>query len=75
MKTVTPLPEDNKIVILHAFVLLRETGYQSDDVGPGLEIIPRAAELVALIQVNHIMPSEPQAHLLVESIHTAQDPK
>ena len=30
---------------------------------------------MALVHVNYVMPRETQAHLLVESIYTTQDPK
>ena len=75
MKTIIPLLRDNKVVILHALVRLRKAQYQSDNVGLGLEIVSYIGELVALVHVNHIMTHEPQAHLLVESIYTAQDSK
>ena len=30
---------------------------------------------MALVQVDHIKPHEPQAYLLVKSVYTSQDPK
>ena len=30
---------------------------------------------MALVQVDHIEPREPQAYLLIESVHATQDPK
>ena len=75
MKTVMPLPGDNQIVILHAFVRLRKTRYQSNDVRPRLEIISRASKFVALVHVDYVMPHKPQAHLLIDSIYATQDPK
>ena len=75
IKTVVPLPNDNHVVILHALIRFKEARYQSDNLGLGLEIVSRVSELVALVHVNHIMPHEPQAHLLIESIYAAQDPK
>ena len=70
-----PLPRDNQVVILHAFVRLKKTRYQFNNVGPRLEIISHAGKFVALVYVNNIMPYEPQSHLLVKSIYATQDPK
>ena len=75
VKTIMPLPGDNQVVILHAFVRLRKTQYQSNNIGPRLEIISRVCKFVALVHVNYIVPREPQAYLLVESIYAIQDPK
>ena len=69
MKTVVPLPGVNQVVILHAFVRLRKTRYQSNNVESRLEIISRVYKFVALVHVNYILPRESQAHLLVQSIY------
>ena len=69
IKTITPLPGDDKEVVLLAFVCFGKARYHSDNVGPGLEIVPCAGKLVALVHVNHVLPRKPQAYLLVESIY------
>ena len=58
MKTVMPLPQNNQIIIFQALVGLRETGYQPNNVGPGLEIIPRAGKGMALVHMNDVMLGE-----------------
>ena len=75
MKTIVPFPEGDQVVILHAFVGLRKTRYQSNNVGSRLEVISCVGKLVALIHMNDIMPRESQAHLLVESVYITQDSK
>ena len=70
-----PLLGDDKVFVLHAFVRLKKTLYQSNNVGSRLEIISRVGKFVALVHVNNIMPREPQTHLLVESVYATQDPK
>ena len=75
MKTIVPFPEGDQVVILHAFVGLRKTRYQSNNVGSRLEVISCVGKLVALIHMNDIMPRESQAHLLVESVYITQDTK
>ena len=75
MKIVVPFPRGDQVVILHAFVGLRKTRYQSNNIRPRLEVISRVGELVALIHMNDIMPRESQAHLLVESVYVTQDSK
>ena len=75
VKTVMPLLGDNQVFVLHAFVRLKKTLYQSNNVGSRLEIISRVGKFVALVHVNNIMPREPQAHLLIESVYATQDPK
>ena len=75
MKTIVPFPEGDQVVILHAFVGLRKTRYQSNNVGSRLEVISCVGKLVALIHMNDIMPRESQAHLLVESVYVTQDSK
>ena len=75
MKTIVPFPEGDQVVILHAFVGLRKTRYQSNNVGSRLEVISCVGKLVALIHMNDIMPHEFQAHLLVESVYVTQDSK
>ena len=75
MKTVMPFLRGDQVVILHAFVGLRKTQYQSNNVRPRLEVISPIGELVALIHMNNIMPCESQARLLVESIYATHDPK
>ena len=54
-----PLLGGNQIVILQAFVGLRKAGYQSNNIGPGLEVISRAGKGMALVHVNDVMPCEP----------------
>ena len=75
MKTVMPFPWGNQVVILHAFVGLGKTQYQSDNVGLELEVISLAKELVALIHMNNVMPRESQAYQLVKSVYATQNPK
>ena len=75
VKIVMPLLGDNQIVVLHAFVRLRKTRYQSNNVGPRLKVISRVSKFVAPVHVNNIIPRELQAYLLVESIYATQDPK
>ena len=69
VKTFMPLPGDNQVVIFYAFVRLRKTRYQSNDVGSRLEIISHSGKFVALIHMNYIEPREPQAHLLIKSVY------
>ena len=69
VKTVMPLLGDNQVVILHAFVRLRKAGYQSNDVGPRLEIISHASKFVALVHMDYIKSREPQAHFLIKSVY------
>ena len=59
VKTVVPFPEGDQIVILQALVGLRKAGYQSNDIGPGLEVISRASKGMTLVHVNDIVPCEP----------------
>ena len=54
LKTVVPFSGGNQVVILHAFVGLRKTRYQSNNIRPRLEVISRVGELVALIHMNYI---------------------
>ena len=58
MKTVVPFPIGDQVVILHAFVGLRKTRYQSNNVRPRFEVISRVGELVTLIHMNDLMPRE-----------------
>ena len=53
-----PLPQNDQIVILQALVGLRETGYQLNNIGLGLEIIPRAGKGMALVHMSNVMPCE-----------------
>ena len=64
-----------KTVILHTLIRFGKTGYQPDDLGPGLEVVSRIGELVAFVHVDHIMPCEPKAQLLVQNVYAAQNPK
>ena len=75
IKIIVPFPRGDQVVILHAFVGLRKTRYQSNNVRPRLEVISPIGELVALIHMNNIMPRESQARLLIESIYAIQNPK
>ena len=75
MKTVMPFPEGDQVVVLHAFVRLEKTRYQSNNVGPRLKVISRAFELMALVHINDIVSRKSQAHLLIESIYATQNPK
>ena len=75
VKTVMPFLGDNQFVVLYAFGRLRKTRYRSNNVGSRLEIISHVGKFVALVHVNDIMPREPQAHLLVESVYATQDSK
>ena len=59
VKTVVPLPGDDQIVILQAFVGLRKAGYQSNNIGMGLEVISRTSKGMALVHVNDVVPCEP----------------
>ena len=58
VKTIVPLLRGDQIVILQALVGLKKAGYQSNDIGPGLEIISRAGKGMALVHVNDVMPCE-----------------
>ena len=75
MKIVVPFPRGDQVVILHAYVGLRKTRYQSNNIRPRLEVISRVGELVALIHMNDLMARESQAHLLIKSIYATQYPK
>ena len=44
MKSVVPFPRGNQVVILHALIGLRKTQYKPNNVGPGLEVIPRVSK-------------------------------
>ena len=59
VKTVVPLPRDDQIVILQAFVGLRKARYQSNNIGMGLEVISRTSKGMALVHVNDVVPCEP----------------
>ena len=69
VKTVIPFLKDNQVVILHAFIRLRKTQYQFNDVRPRLEIISHTGKFMAFVHMNYIKPCEPQAHLLIESVY------
>ena len=69
VKTVMPFLRDNQVVILHAFIRLRKTQYQFNDVESRLEIISRVGKFVALVYMNYIKPREPQTYLLIESVY------
>ena len=59
VKTVMPLLGGNQIVILQAFVGFRKAGYQSNDIGPGLEVISHVGKGMTLVHVNNVVPCEP----------------
>ena len=59
VKTVVPLPGDDQIVILQAFVGLRKAGYQSNNIGMRLEVISRTSKGMALVHVKVVMSFEP----------------
>ena len=59
VKTVVPFPEGDQIVILQALVGFRKAGYQFNNIGSGLEVIPRASKGMTLVHVNDIVPCEP----------------
>ena len=58
MKTIVPLPRNDQIVILQALVGLGETGYQPNNVEPGLEVIPRVGKGMTLVHMSNVMPYE-----------------
>ena len=68
MKTVMPFPRGDQVVVLHAFFGLGKTRYEPNNVGPGLEVIPRVSKKMTLVHMDDIVPGKSQTHLLVESI-------
>ena len=58
VKTIVPFPKGVQVVIIHAFVGFGKTRYQSNNVGPRLEVISGTGKLVELIHMNYIMPCE-----------------
>ena len=59
MKTVVPLLGGDRIIILQALVGLKKARYQSNDIGPGFEVISYAGKGMALVHVNVVMSFEP----------------
>ena len=58
MKTIVPLPRNDQIFILQALVGLGETGYQPNNVEPGLAVIPRVGKGMTLVHMSNVMPYE-----------------
>ena len=69
MKAIMPRPRSNQVVVFHPLIRFGEARDKPNNIKSGLEVKSRAFKGVALVHVDHIMPGEPQAQMLVKSIN------
>ena len=69
MKAIMPRPQNNQVVVFHPLIRLGKARDESNNTRLGLEVKSHIFKEVALVHVDHIMPGELQAQILIESIN------